>query len=254
VGTIVARRRSDGTTAYLAQIQIRREGIVVFRESKTFDRRQAASAWLERREREIEKAGGLQHAEDPLTGETVDDGVLEMMRDAVKNARQVAETMETAVQRIRANRMQTPAAKLKQAREVAFKLWEKASRTLDATYAAYKAEIEKIEAQIAAPAKPKNPADMMLHSEIRAALLRMSRDERSAAVHDAIVKGDDAIVGAILHGHGMLSGLPSPRRSFVAWNGRSADSRRSSRVWNVCGRRTRHSTAQRPCFGTSGCR
>jgi hypothetical protein len=48
--TIVARRRQNGTTAYMAKIIIEREGKIAHRESKTFDRRPAAAAWIARRE------------------------------------------------------------------------------------------------------------------------------------------------------------------------------------------------------------
>jgi hypothetical protein len=43
MGTIVALKRKDGFTGYMAQIAIRRDGHV-HRETKTFDRKQAAGA------------------------------------------------------------------------------------------------------------------------------------------------------------------------------------------------------------------
>ena len=53
MGTIIGRTRKDGTTAYVAQILLKRKGQIVHRESQTFDRKQAARAWLARRETEI---------------------------------------------------------------------------------------------------------------------------------------------------------------------------------------------------------
>jgi hypothetical protein len=44
MGTIIARKRKDGTTAHLAQLLIKRDGAIVHRESRTFDRKQAASS------------------------------------------------------------------------------------------------------------------------------------------------------------------------------------------------------------------
>ena len=41
MGHIAARKRSDGTTGYTAQIVIKKDGSVAYREAKTFDRRQA---------------------------------------------------------------------------------------------------------------------------------------------------------------------------------------------------------------------
>src|SRR5664279_720721 len=50
MGSIIGRTRKDGTTAYLAQILIKRKGKIVHREHQTFDRKQAAKAWLSRQE------------------------------------------------------------------------------------------------------------------------------------------------------------------------------------------------------------
>jgi hypothetical protein len=57
MGTIVARKRKSGSTGYLAQIILKRDGRVAHQESQVFDRRQAAAAWMERREAELRKPG-----------------------------------------------------------------------------------------------------------------------------------------------------------------------------------------------------
>jgi hypothetical protein len=49
MGTIVARKRKDGSTGYTAQILRKKSGKIIHREAETFDRRQAAAAWLKRR-------------------------------------------------------------------------------------------------------------------------------------------------------------------------------------------------------------
>jgi hypothetical protein len=49
VGSKIGRTRKDGTTAYLAQILIKLKNKIVHRESQTFDRKQAAKAWLAHR-------------------------------------------------------------------------------------------------------------------------------------------------------------------------------------------------------------
>ena len=51
MGTIVERKRSDGSTAFTAQIVVKQNGRIVHREAKTLDRKQAAYAWMEKRER-----------------------------------------------------------------------------------------------------------------------------------------------------------------------------------------------------------
>jgi len=73
MGTITERKRKDGTTAHYAQILIKRKGRIVHREAQTFDRRQAAKAWLARRETELAQPGALERGPDlsctrPSTG------------------------------------------------------------------------------------------------------------------------------------------------------------------------------------------
>ncbi|WP_243698440.1 hypothetical protein [Paracoccus alkanivorans] len=59
MGTIIKRRRKGGSTAWLAQISITRQGKSVWRENKTFERRSVASAWIEKREKELAKPEAL---------------------------------------------------------------------------------------------------------------------------------------------------------------------------------------------------
>jgi hypothetical protein len=50
MGTIIGRTRKDGSKAYTAQIVIKRGGVIVHREAETFDRKQAANAWIVKRD------------------------------------------------------------------------------------------------------------------------------------------------------------------------------------------------------------
>ncbi len=65
MGTITARKRNDGSTGYTAQILRKRKGQIVHREARTFDRKQAASAWLKRRETELSEPGAIERAKTP---------------------------------------------------------------------------------------------------------------------------------------------------------------------------------------------
>jgi integrase len=65
MGTIIARERIDGTTGYTAQILRKKSGKIIHREAQTFDRRQAAVAWLNRRETELSEPGALDRAKTP---------------------------------------------------------------------------------------------------------------------------------------------------------------------------------------------
>src|SRR5271154_4013387 len=62
VGTIKERSRSNGTTAYSAQILLTRAGAIVYRESKTFNNRAMAKGWIEKRERDLAKPAGIETA------------------------------------------------------------------------------------------------------------------------------------------------------------------------------------------------
>jgi integrase len=81
MGTIVPRKRKDGSTGFMAQIKIARDG-EIRRETKTFDRKQAAAAWLEKRERELSAPGAIARAKvaEPTLGEAIDRYVAESER------------------------------------------------------------------------------------------------------------------------------------------------------------------------------
>ena len=74
MGTVIPRKRSDGSTGYQAQLLTKRAGKIVHREGRTFDRKQAASAWLEKREKELAKPGALERlaAPDPTLSAVID--------------------------------------------------------------------------------------------------------------------------------------------------------------------------------------
>lgn len=59
MGTIIKRKRKDGTASWLAQIAVRRAGKTVWRENRTFELRSTAAAWIEKREKDLAKPGAL---------------------------------------------------------------------------------------------------------------------------------------------------------------------------------------------------
>lgn len=73
MGTIVARKRKDGSTGYTAQIVRKQNGKIIHREARTFDRKQAAEAWIRRRETELDQPGGL--ARVAASGMTLADAI-----------------------------------------------------------------------------------------------------------------------------------------------------------------------------------
>lgn len=59
MGTIIERRRKNGTIALLAQFSVMRQGKDLLRESQTFERRSTAAAWIENREERLARPGAL---------------------------------------------------------------------------------------------------------------------------------------------------------------------------------------------------
>jgi integrase len=95
MGTIVARRRKDGTTGYRAQIIIKQKGRIAHQEARTFDRQQAAKAWLARRETELAMPGALERRPDPSLGEVIDRYINESKRQIGRTKAQVLRTIKS---------------------------------------------------------------------------------------------------------------------------------------------------------------
>ena len=92
MGTIVERKRKNGTVAYLAQISINRDGKRAHSESRTFERRPAATAWLKKRERELQEPGALgkTRAETDVTlAKAIDRYTDETLKDIGRTKAQV---------------------------------------------------------------------------------------------------------------------------------------------------------------------
>ena len=95
MGTIIGQTRKDGTAAYVAQILIKRKGQIAHRESQTFDRKQAAKAWLARRETELAQLGALEKGEDPKLTEVFDRYRNELKRHVGKTKVQMLKKIQT---------------------------------------------------------------------------------------------------------------------------------------------------------------
>ncbi len=73
---IVERERSDGTVAFLAQIDLQRKG-KRYRDNRTFDKRKAAEAWIKKRTKEIEAllAAGINPIKPRVAKITLGDAI-----------------------------------------------------------------------------------------------------------------------------------------------------------------------------------
>lgn len=96
MGSIKERQRKDGSTAYLAQIIIKRKGHAPHREARTFNRRAAATAWLKNRETELREPGGVERAK--VRGKTLADAIDNYIAE---DARGIGRTKEQVLKAIR---------------------------------------------------------------------------------------------------------------------------------------------------------
>jgi hypothetical protein len=64
MATIRPRKQSDGTTRYCAIVRIRRNGVLLHHEAKTFAHRGAAHQWSRSREVELENPAAIKKAQD----------------------------------------------------------------------------------------------------------------------------------------------------------------------------------------------
>ncbi len=94
MGTIIPRKRKDGTTGYTAQIVRKRKGEIVWSEAKTFDRKQAAETWLARRETELSEPGAMERKEDPPLRDVIDRYINESERLIGRTKAQVLRTIK----------------------------------------------------------------------------------------------------------------------------------------------------------------
>ena len=80
MATIRARKRTDGSSSYTAQIRLFRDGVQVYQESQTFARKQAAQAWARKRESELDEPGAIERAnrQGATVKEMIDRYLVEM--------------------------------------------------------------------------------------------------------------------------------------------------------------------------------
>ena len=96
MGTIIQRTRKDGSKAFTGQIVIKKAGAVVHRESQSFDRKQAANAWIVKREAELKRPGGLEQKEDPTLSAVIDRYIAESKNVVLGTKAQVLKAIKNS--------------------------------------------------------------------------------------------------------------------------------------------------------------
>ncbi|HEV7337146.1 MAG TPA: site-specific integrase [Bosea sp. (in: a-proteobacteria)] len=96
MGSILARKRADGTVGYLAQIVRKRGKEFLHRETKTFDKKREAAAWLRFREAELDKPGALEELKKPSAtlADAIDKYTSESKKEAGKTKAQVLRSIK----------------------------------------------------------------------------------------------------------------------------------------------------------------
>ena len=101
MGSIIKRKRKDGSVAWLAQIAIRRRGKTVLRENRTFELRSTAAAWIEKREKDLAKPGALEnipvadtHRRDVTLGDAIDKYVEDSAKEIGRTKAQVLKSIK----------------------------------------------------------------------------------------------------------------------------------------------------------------
>jgi len=100
MGTIIERKRAKGVR-YTAQIRIKRDGAVIHSEAETFSKRDAAKAWIEKREKALAKPGGLEAAIKAPKGDShtladaIDKYLEETEKEPGRTKSQVLRTIKT---------------------------------------------------------------------------------------------------------------------------------------------------------------
>lgn len=94
MGTIVARKRQNGSTGYTAQILLKKSGEIIHREAKTFDRRAAAVAWLAKRETEIREKGPVKPTSSVTVAKAIDTYIADSRKKLGRTKTQVLKSIK----------------------------------------------------------------------------------------------------------------------------------------------------------------
>jgi len=109
MGTIVARKRKDKSTAFMAKIILKDKGKVIHRESKTFERKPAAAAWIAKREEELREPGAIERAN--ATHVTLADAIDKYVGESLKAIGRTKAQVLRSIKEYEIAKMDCPAIK-----------------------------------------------------------------------------------------------------------------------------------------------
>ena len=155
------------------------------------------------------------YARDPETGARVADDDLDTLAGALRHAHGQAEQVLALSKALRADPTKSPSAVALTLREKGLKAGEQAAQSLDRARNCLAATLARLSEQTAAPLLARDAGAMMLEGEIRSALARMSAKDRTSAIGQAFEDGEDSVIGAVLRGPALLSGLAPDQRQML---------------------------------------
>jgi hypothetical protein len=135
---------------------------------------------------------------DPATREEIRDDVLDGLRSVMTSARQAAEQIVDAHERIVSNKMQTPLKNAALAREKAFDIFGNVAPRFDSARKRAVAELAELEKKMAPP-QPKDAMQQMRELEIRQALAAMPAERRKKEIAQAIEQSRESVIVAVVN-------------------------------------------------------
>jgi len=123
-----------------------------------------------------------------------------------------AEKIEKTVPQILGNKMTSPLANATAARAAIARLVEPTMKRVEVATNYTNTAIKSLREQTS-PSAPSDAMGAVQHSEVRAALLNMSRVERHKAVETALASGDETFLSAATSGNPMLTGMSAEEQT-----------------------------------------
>ncbi|MGV3553204.1 hypothetical protein [Rhizobium sp.] len=148
-------------------------------------------------------------------GALIPDASVARLADAVKATRTNCGTLVGLADALAADRTtpsETSALKL---RGHALAVAEKTAQRLDSAKEAVATEIENLSVAMGTPPLPGTPYAVSLEQEIRSRLCVLQEKERDAVIGKAFADKDTTILGAVLRGPPMLTGVSEPRHNMI---------------------------------------
>lgn len=162
------------------------------------------------------------HHKTTARGERIPDPSIDAMAQVVRRAKDTCNSVVTLGKTLAVDPTMMPAAKAIALRDRASKGLDAVIKRSDEVNQSIAGELARIKADLDRLPTPASQVDSMLEGEMRAALARMTDEDRGKAIADSL-EGDQRVIAAALRGPAMLSGLRETQQGY--WKTRWRESR-----------------------------